>query len=52
MLEHSHQIINEKAEIIHKLNSNIARQTEANVKLSEMKQLGKREAEQAYEKLI
>ena len=41
MLAHSHQIINEKAEVIHKLNQNIARKTEFNVKISEMKSLGK-----------
>lgn len=48
MLEHSHAIIQEKAELIHKLHQNIQRNSDGNLKLTEMKQIGRQEAEKEF----
>lgn len=50
MLTHSHLLIEEKASIIHKLKETIARNTDINSKINEMKELGKQEAELEYKK--
>ena len=51
MLEHSHALIEEKAQIIYGLQAKIQRNTEAQEKITEMKALGKQEAETEYKQL-
>lgn len=48
MLTHSHVLIEEKADLIHKLNNTVVKNTENTVKINEMKEIGKREAEMEY----
>ena len=50
MLTHSHALIEEKASLIHHLRGQLARATESQQKLNEMKDVGKREAEMTYHK--
>ena len=45
MIAHAQVIIEEKGGLIHQLKNNITKNTEAQCKVSEMKEMGKREAE-------
>lgn len=52
MLQHSHSIIEEKAQVLHQVHDSIVRNTEAQTKISEMKQIGKEEAKGEYDRLL
>lgn len=48
MIDHSHLIFEEKADVVHKLNTSIVQKVSNTEKVNEMKDLGKREAEIKY----
>ena len=52
MIDHSHLILEEKAELVHKLNNTIVQKVSNFEKVNEMKELGKREAEIKYKEII
>ena len=52
MIDHSHLILEEKAELVHKLNNTIVQKVSNFEKVNEMKDLGKREAEIKYKEII
>ena len=52
MIEHGHVLMEEKANLIHVINDELKRTTEQANKINEMKEMGKKEAEFQYKKML
>lgn len=48
MIGHSHMVFEEKADVVHRLNTTISKKVSNTERVNEMKDLGKREAEKTY----